>query len=555
MRICILIPVYNHGDALVSTLERLSLQQLPMIVVDDGSDKHTKAIIAELVAEYELVLVTLAENQGKGAAVQAGFREAVQRGFTHALQVDADGQHNLDDIGLLVDTAWEHPDALISGDPTFDASAPASRRYGRNITTFWVAAETLSLDIRDAMCGFRVYPLEPCMQLIDKRSLGPRMEFDIEIAVRLFWRGVPFISVPTRVVYPEDGTSHFRVLADNWRISSTHARLFFGMLLRLPLLLMRKLGMRRHHWSSLEERGAILGMKILFVGYKIFGRWVFRIMLFPVMMYFFLTSSTARKSSRKYLDRVQATRQKQTGQAAKRLSGFWHFLQFGESILDKTAQWAGVRSKENINYVSPEIYAEVMGLKRGGVFIGSHLGNLESLRAFGGLEQNLTVNALVFTRHSLKFMQFLEEANPKAVEHIIQVDTLGPDSIIRLSEKTAAGEWVAMVADRTSIAHGSRSVQCEFLGEPAYFPEGPFILASLLECPVYLLFCLKKEGKYDVYLEKLADPLELPRTTRRQDLERVVRVFVDRLEKQCLAFPYQWYNFFDFWQKPTNNNS
>ena len=200
MRICILIPVYNHGDALVSTLERLSLQQLPMIVVDDGSDKHTKAIIAELVAEYELVLVTLAENQGKGAAVQAGFREAVQRGFTHALQVDADGQHNLDDIGLLVDTAWEHPDALISGDPTFDASAPASRRYGRNITTFWVAAETLSLDIRDAMCGFRVYPLEPCMQLIDKRSLGPRMEFDIEIAVRLFWRGVPFISVPTRVV-------------------------------------------------------------------------------------------------------------------------------------------------------------------------------------------------------------------------------------------------------------------------------------------------------------------------------------------------------------------
>ena len=114
---------------------------------------------------------------------------------------------------------------------------------------------------------------------------------------------------------------------------------------------------------------------------------------------------------------------------------------------------------------------------------------------------------------------------------------------------------MAMVADRTSIAHGSRSVQCEFLGEPAYFPEGPFILASLLECPVYLLFCLKKEGKYDVYLEKLADPLELPRTTRRQDLERVVRVFADRLEKQCLAFPYQWYNFFDFWQKPTNNNS
>jgi predicted LPLAT superfamily acyltransferase len=555
MRICVLIPVYNHGDALVSTLERLSLQELPTIVVDDGSDEHTQAVIAELVAKYELALVTLPENQGKGAAVQAGFREAAKRGFTHALQVDADGQHDLDDIGLLIDTAWEHPDALISGNPTFDESAPASRRYGRNITTFWVAVETLSLDIRDAMCGFRVYPLEPCIRLIDKRPMGPRMEFDIEIAVRLHWRGVPFIAVPTKVIYPEDGTSHFRVLADNWRISSTHTRLFFGMLLRLPLLLMRKLGMRRHHWSSLEERGAILGMKILFVGFKIFGRWVFRIMLFPAMTYFFLASATARRSSRQYLNRVQATRQKQTGQVAKRLSGFWHFLQFGESILDKTAQWAGVRSKENINYVSPEICAEIVALKRGGVFIGSHLGNLEALRAFGGLERRLTVNALVFTRHSMKFMQFLEEANPQAVEHIIQVDTLGPDSIIRLSDKTAAGEWVATVADRTSIAHGSRSVQCEFLGEPAYFPEGPFILASLLECPVYLLFCLKRDGKYDVYLEKLGDPLELPRATRRQDLERLVRIFADRLEKQCLAFPYQWYNFFDFWQKPTNNNS
>jgi len=555
VRICILIPVYNHGDTLASTLEKLSPQELPTIVVDDGSDEHTQQVIAGLVAEYDLALVTLPENRGKGAAVQEGFREAKRRGFTHALQVDADGQHNLDDVGLLVDAAWEHPDALISGDPAFDESAPASRRYGRNITTFWVAVETLSLDIRDAMCGFRIYPLEPCMRLIDKRPLGSRMEFDIEIAVRLYWRGVPFVPVATEVIYPDGGTSHFRVLADNWRITRTHTRLFFGMLLRLPVLVLGKLGVRRHHWSTLEERGAILGMKILFAGYKIFGRSVFRIMLFPVMTYFYLTSATARRASRQYLDRVQAKRQKRTGQPAKRLNGFLHFLQFGESILDKTAQWAGVRSKENINYVLPELYAEVMALKQGGVFIGSHLGNLEALRAFGGLKQGLTVNALVFTRHSLKFMRFLEEANPRAVEHIIQVDALGPESIIRLSERTAAGEWVAMVADRTSIAHGSRSVRCEFLGSPAYFPEGPFILASLLECPVYLLFCLKKDGKYDVHLEKLADRLELPRATRRQDLERIVGIFADRLETQCLAFPYQWYNFFDFWQKPTNHNS
>ena len=113
-----------------------------------------------------------------------------------------------------------------------------------------------------------------------------------------------------------------------------------------------------------------------------------------------------------------------------------------------------------------------------------------------------------------------------------------------------SGEWIAMVADRTSTSHTQRSVQCEFLGDPAHFPEGPFILASLLDCPVYFLFCLKEKGEYGVHLEKLADKLELPRATRDDALRQVVERYAGVLEQQCLAFPYQWYNFFDFWQKP-----
>ena len=550
MKPCVIIPVYNHGETLSGTLENLSSYGLHVFVIDDGSDERTKEILGKLHSEFDFDLITLPENQGKGAAVQAGFRGAWDKGFTHGIQVDADGQHDLGDLGILLDEAWKNPDALISGDPQFDKSAPASRLYGRSITRFWVWVETLSLSIPDAMCGFRIYPLEPCIRLIDDRRIGPRMEFDIEIAVRLFWRGVPFIAIPTRVTYPDDGTSHFRVLQDNWRISRMHTMLFFGMLLRLPVLLLRKLGVRRGHWSRLEERGAVVGMKILFAGYRLFGRGVFRIMLFPVMTYFFLTSSSARRASRQYLDRVQATREKIDGKPAKRLSGFRHFLQFGESILDKTAQWAGVRTEENIRYVAPDAYAQVMSSERGGVFIGSHLGNLEALRAFGGLKQGLTVNALVFTRHSLKFMQFLEEANPEAVKHVIQVDSLGPESVIRMQSKIETREWIAMVADRTSIARAARSISCEFLGQAARFPEGPFILASLLSCPVYFLFCLKKDGKYEVYLDKLADPLELPRATRQEDIELAVKKYASLLEEHCLAFPYQWYNFFDFWQKP-----
>ncbi len=324
------------------------------------------------------------------------------------------------------------------------------------------------------------------------------------------------------------------------------------MLLRLPLLVGRKLGVDKRHWSGLQERGGTLGLKILFSAYRFFGRTAFTVLLYPVMTYFYLTSPKARRASKDFLSRVERKLESEGRKPARKLSSFRHFIRFGDAILDKTATWAGEVSADTVHYVDPDIYKGIVGSDRGGIFIGSHLGNLEALRAFGGIIQKMTVNALVFTRHSLKFMQFLEQANPKAVEHFIQVDTLGPDSIIRLREKIDAGEWIAMVGDRTSVAHEGRAIYCDFLGSPAAFPEGPFILASLLECPVYLLFCLKTGGSYNVHLVPLADPLRLPRNTRRADLQAVVECFASELEKLCLLAPYQWFNFFDFWQKPPN---
>ncbi len=550
MKPCIIIPVYNHGEPLVGTIEKLSSSDMLVFVVDDGSDERTRKILADIDDKFEIDLITLPRNMGKGEAVQVGFRTAWERGYTHAVQIDADGQHDLDDVGVLLDEAWKNPDALISGNPEFDDSAPSGRVYGRAITRFWVWVETLSLQIPDAMCGFRVYPLEPVMSLIERHRFGTRMDFDIEIVVRLHWLGVPFVAVPTHVIYPQGGSSHFRVFADNVRISWMHTRLVVGMLLRLPVLLMRKLGVRRGHWSRLEERGAVLGMKMIFGAYKLFGRTVFRIVLFPVMSYFYLTSTSSRRASRQYLDRVEATIEKVEGRRPKRLNSFRHFLQFGESILDKTALWAGVRSRQKIRYVAPEIYEQIRTGERGGVFIGSHLGNLEALRAFGDLHQGIRVKALVFTRHSQKFMQFLEEANPEVGKNLIQVDTLGPESVIEMQKRIELREWIALVADRTSVSRAGRSIECEFLGKPAQFPEGPFILAALLDCPVYFLFCLKKDGEYEVHLEKMTDRLVLPRATRQEELHRAIKMFANRLEQQCLIFPYQWYNFFDFWQEP-----
>jgi predicted LPLAT superfamily acyltransferase len=186
---------------------------------------------------------------------------------------------------------------------------------------------------------------------------------------------------------------------------------------------------------------------------------------------------------------------------------------------------------------------------RGALFIGSHLGNLEILRAYADAEQGLAVNALVFSRGAPKLRRLAATVGPRAFDRMIEIDTLGPESVIRLQDKIRAGEHVAIAADRVSVRHKERSVHVPFLGRPAPFPEGPFILASLLACPVYLMFCVAEGARYRVYVEQFADPLVLPRGERHETLERVIAQYARRLEAHCLLAPTQWFNFFDFWEQ------
>lgn len=241
---CFIVPVYNHGATVGATVTALTRHGLPIYLVDDGSEAVTATVLDRLAASIALVcLVRRPANGGKGAAVMSGMRAAFADGMSHALQVDADGQHNLADIPGFLAAARARPEALICGVPEYDASVPKGRLYGRYATHIWVWIETLSFAIKDSMCGFRVYPLAPTQRLIDEVRLGRRMDFDIEVLVRLFWRGVAIANRPTRVIYPEGGISHFQAWRDNLRISWLHTRLFFGMLLRLPLLLARRMGM------------------------------------------------------------------------------------------------------------------------------------------------------------------------------------------------------------------------------------------------------------------------------------------------------------------------
>lgn len=237
------IPVYNHPSTVNGMVQGVLRAGLPCILVDDGSNDECALVLDGLQIRHEqtVQLVRLQANQGKGGAIMAGLRLALERGFSHAVQIDADGQHAVEDIPHFVQTASEHPEAMICGAPVYDASIPKGRLYGRYLTHVWVWINTLSLDIRDSMCGFRVYPLAATVAVLDSAELGKRMEFDSEVLVRLHWRGVPFVTLPTRVTYPQDGLSHFKVWRDNVLISGMHARMFAGMLLRLPRLLGRKL--------------------------------------------------------------------------------------------------------------------------------------------------------------------------------------------------------------------------------------------------------------------------------------------------------------------------
>ena len=242
MKYCVVIPVYNHPDYIADLLQYLLPFQLPIILVNDGSEASCTALLRQLASENErIILLEHAYNQGKGQAVMTALAHAHRLNLSHALQIDADGQHDWQDIAKFIELSQQHPQAMLIGKPQFDQSVPKKRLYGRYATHIWVWINSLSFEIQDSMCGFRIYPLAQTMHILQNNKFQARMGFDSEILVRLKWENVAFINVPTRVIYPEHGISHFNVWRDNLGISQTHARLFAGMLLRLPKLLKHKL--------------------------------------------------------------------------------------------------------------------------------------------------------------------------------------------------------------------------------------------------------------------------------------------------------------------------
>lgn len=310
--------------------------------------------------------------------------------------------------------------------------------------------------------------------------------------------------------------------------------------------------MKPRHWSTVTEAGAISGIRFMFAIYRWLGRLPFRIVLYPVILYYFLFRGAARRASLEYLRHVRADN-RLTSQQPLLLQSYRHFMNFGESILDKLAVWQGDISLDSLAFHNHEVFDDLMHQGRGGIMVGSHLGNLEICRALAKRNVNVTVNVLMHTAHATRFNEMLARANSEAHLNVIQVSEISPATAILLQQKIDAGELLVIAGDRTPVSGQGNVNEVSFLGERCDMPQGPFVLASILRCPVLTIFCLRRErgGKpfFDLYVDHFADRIRLPRRDRQKALEETTQRWADLLADYCQKAPLQWFNFYPYWHR------
>jgi predicted LPLAT superfamily acyltransferase len=303
------------------------------------------------------------------------------------------------------------------------------------------------------------------------------------------------------------------------------------------------------HWSQIREKGSSLGLAVMFFFFRIPGRAFFSVTLYPVMLYFFITNRLARHASMQFLkqvyqyDPVNSPWKKEPGLT----QSFANFLSFGQAIADKLAAWTNKLNLEEVQYMNKELFDQVRNSSRGVVFVGSHLGNIEVSRALATRYQNKRINVLLHTKHAENFNRLMAKLNPDSNLRLIQVSEVTPATAIALNEKIENGEIIIIVGDRTSITQPDRVIYSPFLGKEAPFPPGPFVLAGLLRCPVYSLFCFKEGKRYQIHLELLSERIHLSRRIRQQQLQEAVDSYAQKLTHFSVLYPLQWYNFFPFW--------
>ncbi len=306
--------------------------------------------------------------------------------------------------------------------------------------------------------------------------------------------------------------------------------------------------MSNEHWANIGETTFTAGIGFLGGVHRWFGRVPFLICLYPVVLFYWLTSATARRASLDYLRRMQAAHHV-FARAPGRWTSLRHFIRFAETLLDKTLAISGRYPEDRLVFGGAESIVAHTEAGEGGLFITAHMGCLELLQASVNWRPGLKINILVHTAHAQRFNRILAQLNPAAQVQLLQVTAFNAPTAMLLADRIAAGEWIAIAGDRIPVS-GDRILEVPFLGESAPFPAGPYLLASLLQCPVYLLACVHDGPGYRASVHRLAERIMLPRAQRQQAMTGYAAGFVQWIEQRLCESPLDWFNFYPFWDQP-----
>lgn len=300
------------------------------------------------------------------------------------------------------------------------------------------------------------------------------------------------------------------------------------------------------HWAALNERGAAWGPAILGFIYRTFGRSFCVFAMAPVTLYFFATGARQRRASLSYLRRVWAFGGRAGG------PGLWHSLQhfftFGESLVDRFGAWTGHVDRANVEAIDGDAFEVMRHDMRGTLILSAHVGATEIVRAIASRYQKRPISIVVHSPHAAGYNQLIQRFAPQSQVSLIQAADFGVSAAIAISAAIERGEWVVMMGDRMPVRGGDgRSITVDFLGAPAAFPQGPFVMAAALRCPVYTLFCVRQNGRYKAEVALLSNGVAAPKSQRQAALAGLVESYARSLEALLRGAPYQWFNFYDYW--------
>jgi predicted LPLAT superfamily acyltransferase len=304
----------------------------------------------------------------------------------------------------------------------------------------------------------------------------------------------------------------------------------------------------RAAWATVAERGSMVGMRFTVGFYRLCGRWLTGWLMLPIVAYFFWTDARGRRASRRYLETLHAFPggAEAVGGPPTWRHSFRHYREFGRVILDRVRFALGASDVELV-FRGREHLTALIAARRGAVLLGAHLGSFDALRLLAA-RTGVTVNVLMITRHAPRINAVLERLNPDARVRVIESDLGNPDAVFHLKACVERGEFVAILGDRVAAGARARVVRVPFLGQPAAFPQGPFLLAHALQSPIVLMIALRRgPTMYEIFAEPLAERVALPRAERMEALRVLVKRYAERLQAYCLSAPFQWFNFFDFW--------